>query len=326
MNQNCVLAVTPGDPAGVGLDLTLMLAQKRVQHRIVAVADRKLLEERAKQLDIDVAFVEYKSSQKNLSEIECMHVDCNVSVKPGQADPEYAAYVLNTLDVAIDGCLSGEFDAMVTGPINKETIILSGVEFTGHTEYLAQRTNSSCPVMLLSDDKLRVALATIHIPLSQVAKHITRQRILDVARVLNHDLTTRFGIKHPRIGVCGLNPHAGEGGQLGTEEIDEIVPAIKQLQSENIGVAGPFPADTIFIKNRVSQYDAVLAMYHDQGLPVIKHAAFGEVVNITLGLPIVRTSVDHGTAYDLAGSGKADASSLLSAVSMAAKLCSSSGE
>ena len=322
MNQTSVLAFTPGDPAGIGPDLTLQLASRRQQHRIVVIADRMLLEERAKHLGVDVAFRDYDRGHQPVGEIECLHIDCGVTVHPGQADTGYAAYILETLDIAIDGCLSGEFDAMVTGPVNKETIIRSGIAFTGHTEYLAEKTGSSCPVMLLSDGNLRVALATTHLPLSKVPDSITRRRISDVAKVLHHDLVNRFRIDSPRIGVCGLNPHAGEGGNLGMEEINEIIPAIKELQAKDMVISGPYPADTVFTGKMLSRFDAILSMYHDQGLPVIKHTGFGEVVNITLGLPIIRTSVDHGTAYDVAGSGQADASSLLSALAMAAELSS----
>lgn len=323
MNQSCTLALTPGDPAGIGLDLTLLLARQCPVHRIVVVADRNLLEERAADLNCDVTIRDYTREHKSSGEIECLHIDCGGSVRPGQADPDHADYILKTLDVAVNGCLSGEFDAMVTGPVNKASIILSGTPFTGHTEYLAEKTGADCPVMLLSDGDLRVALATTHLPLSKVPDAITRQRIRNVTRVLHRDLVDRFGLPSPRIGVCGLNPHAGEDGQLGSEETTEIIPAIEDLRAEGIRVSGPIPADTVFTKKRLLGFDAVLSMYHDQGLPVIKHAAFGEVVNVTLGLPIIRTSVDHGTAYDIAGTGQADVSSLSSAVSMAARLSSS---
>ncbi len=322
MNQSRVLAYTPGDPAGIGPDLTLQLASQRQQHRIVAIADRNLLEERAEHLHINPTIRDYDCRHQPTGEIECLHVDCGVAVIPGQADTEYTAYILESLDIAIDGCLSGKFDGLVTGPVNKETIIRSGTAFTGHTEYLAEKTRSDCPVMLLAHGNLRVALATTHLPLSEVPEAITRGRISDIAKVLHHDLVNRFGIASPRIGVCGLNPHAGEGGKLGMEEINEIIPAIEELQAKGMEIAGPYPADTIFTGKMLNRFDAILSMYHDQGLPVIKHAGFGEVVNVTLGLPIIRTSVDHGTAYDIAGSGQGDASSLLSAIAMAAELCS----
>lgn len=314
--------MTPGDPAGIGPDLALQLASRSQRHRIVVIADRKLLQERAEHLHVNPTIRDYDHRHQPTGEIECLHVDCGVSVYPGQADTEYATYILETLDVAIDGCLSGEFDGLVTGPVNKETIIRSGTPFTGHTEYLAEKTESECPVMLLAHGNLRVALVTTHLPLSKVPEAITRSRILEVAKVLHHDLVDRFRIGSPRIGVCGLNPHAGEGGELGMEEINEIIPAVDELQAKGMEISGPYPADTIFTGNMWNRFDAILSMYHDQGLPVVKHAGFGEVVNITLGLPIVRTSVDHGTAYDIAGSGQADASSLLSAIAMAAELSS----
>ncbi len=321
MNRR-VLAFTPGDPAGIGLDLTLQLASRCQRHRIVVIADRKLLEERAKRLHVNPTIRDYDRSHEPTGEMECLHVDCGVTVHPGQADTEYATYILETLDTAIDGCLSGEFDGLITGPVNKQTIISSGTAFTGHTEYLAEKTGSGCPVMLLAHGNLRVALATTHLPLSKVPEAITRGRILDIAKVLHRDLLNRFRIASPRIGLCGLNPHAGEGGKLGMEEINEIIPAIGELQAEGMEISGPYPADTIFTGKMLDRFDAILSMYHDQGLPVIKHAGFGEVVNVTLGLPIIRTSVDHGTAYDIAGSGQADAGSLLSAIAMAAELSS----
>ncbi|MDE0310470.1 MAG: 4-hydroxythreonine-4-phosphate dehydrogenase PdxA [Acidiferrobacterales bacterium] len=322
MDRIRVLAYTPGDPAGIGPDLTLQLASQICQHRIVVIADRNVLKERAKLLHVNPALREYDRSQRSTGEIECLHVDCSATVHPGQPDTKYAEYILETLDIAIDGCLSGEFDGLVTGPVGKEIIIRAGTAFTGHTEYLAKKTKTDCPVMLLCCGNLRVALVTTHLPLSKVPKAVTKDRILSVARVLQHDLVNRFQIASPRIGVCGLNPHAGEGGQLGTEEVSEIRPAIKQLQAEGLEISGPYPADTLFTGKMLDRFDVILSMYHDQGLPVVKHAGFGEVVNVTLGLPMVRTSVDHGTAYDIAATGQADAGSLLSAITMAAELSS----
>ena len=279
-----------------------------------------MLEERSKKLQCKASFCSYNSESQPTDKIEVLHFDCDSSVVPGKGDPSNARYVLNTLDRAVQGCLSREFDAMVTGPVNKEIIARSGIPFVGHTEYLAELTGSKCPVMLLTDGELRVALVTTHIPLNQVAKAITRERVTAVATVLHNDLRSRLDIASPRIGVCGLNPHAGEGGVLGDEEIEKIIPAIEMLQKEGVNAVGPFPADTIFVQNQLEKFDVILAMYHDQGLPVVKYAGFGEVVNVTLGLPIVRTSVDHGTAYDIAGTGCADINSLLSAVEMAREL------
>ena len=316
----CTLALTPGDPAGIGPDLAVLLSKRSTTDRIVVIADRNMLEERSKKLQCEISFCSYDSESQPTDKIEVLHFDCDSPVVPGKGDPSNARYVLKTLDRAVQGCLSGEFDAMVTGPVNKETIARSGIPFVGHTEYLAELTGSKCPVMLLTDGELRVALVTTHIPLNQVAEAITRERVTAVATVLHNDLRSRLDIASPRIGVCGLNPHAGEGGVLGDEEIEKIIPAIEMLQKEGINAVGPLPADTIFVQNQLEKFDVILAMYHDQGLPVVKYAGFGEVVNVTLGLPIVRTSVDHGTAYDIAGTGCADINSLLSAVEMAREL------
>ena len=316
----CTLALTPGDPAGIGPDLAVLLSKRSTTDRIVVIADRNMLEERSKKLQCEISFCSYDSESQPTDKIEVLHFDCDSPVVPGKGDPSNARYVLNTLDRAVQGCLSREFDAMVTGPVNKEIIARSGIPFVGHTEYLAELTGSKCPVMLLTDGELRVALVTTHIPLNQVAEAITRERVTAVATVLHNDLRSRLDIASPRIGVCGLNPHAGEGGVLGDEEIEKIIPAIEMLQKEGVNAVGPLPADTIFVQNQLEKFDVILAMYHDQGLPVVKYAGFGEVVNVTLGLPIVRTSVDHGTAYDIAGTGCADINSLLSAVEMAREL------
>ena len=319
-DRQCTLALTPGDPAGIGPDLTVLLSKRSTTDRIVVIADRNMLEERSKKLQCETSFCSYDSESQPADKMEVLHFDCDSPVVPGKGDPSNARYVLNTLDRAVQGCLSREFDAMVTGPVNKEIIARSGIPFVGHTEYLAELTGSKCPVMLLTDGELRVALVTTHIPLNQVAEAITRDRITAVATVLHNDLRSRLDIASPRIGVCGLNPHAGEGGVLGDEEIEKIIPAIEMLQKEGINAVGPLPADTIFVQNKLEKFDVILAMYHDQGLPVVKYAGFGEVVNVTLGLPIIRTSVDHGTAYGIAGTGSAEINSLLSAVDMAREL------
>ena len=319
-DKQCTLALTPGDPAGIGPDLTVLLSKRSTTDRIVVIADRSMLEERSKKLQCETSFCSYDSESQPADKMEVLHFDCDSPVVPGKGDPSNARYVLNTLDRAVQGCLSQEFDAMVTGPVNKEIIARSGIPFVGHTEYLAELTGSICPVMLLTDGELRVALVTTHIPLNQVAEAITRERVTAVATVLHNDLRNRLDIASPRIGVCGLNPHAGEGGVLGDEEIEKIIPAIEMLQKEGINAVGPLPADTIFVQNQLEKFDVILAMYHDQGLPVVKYVGFGEVVNVTLGLPIVRTSVDHGTAYGIAGTGSAEINSLLSAVEMAREL------
>ncbi len=319
MAKPSTLALTPGDPAGIGPDLAVAVANFRTADRIVAIADVSVLARRATELGFEISFEPYCPNQFN-SHFEVLHVDCPHPVAPGYGDERHMSYLINTLDRAIDGCLSGEFDALVTGPVNKEMMQRGGFDFMGHTEYLASRTGADCPVMLLMTDSLKVALVTTHIPLSEVPEHVTRERIVTIARILHKDLARRFGLESPRIGVCGLNPHAGEGGRLGHEEMSEIMPAIEILQNEGINAAGPYPADTIFASHRLSQFDVILAMYHDQGLPVIKHRGFGDIVNVTLGLPIVRTSVDHGTAYDIAGCGIADAGSMRKALSLASQL------
>ncbi len=245
-------------------------------------------------------------------------------VVPGTLDAGNARHVLGLLDAAIDGCLRGEFDAMVTAPVQKGVLNDAGIPFTGHTEYLAERTGTPLVVMLLVGGGLRVALATTHLALSEVPRAITRERLERIMRILDADLKRRFGIARPRILVAGLNPHAGESGYLGREEIDIIAPAIEALKREGVQVSGPFPADTLFTPRVLAQGDAALAMFHDQGLPVLKHAAFGEAVNVTLGLPIIRTSVDHGTALDLAGGGEVDSGSLKEAIALAFEMAARS--
>ena len=314
------LVFTPGDPAGIGPDLAVALADQPMTDRVVIIADLDILTDRAIQLHRNVAFDAYDADRLDSSAIEVLHLECDHPVTAGQGDPGYADYIMGTLNRAVDGCLSGEFDALVTGPVNKEIMNRSGADFMGHTEYLADRTGADCPVMLLMSENLKVALVTTHIPISQVPDQITCQRIVSIGRILHNDLEKWFGLKSPRIGICGLNPHAGEGGKLGHEEITEIVPAIEILHLENIDATGPVPADTIFASHQVDEFDVILAMYHDQGLPVIKHGAFGSIVNITLGLPIIRTSVDHGTAYGIAGKGSANTGSLQHALSLAGTL------
>jgi 4-hydroxythreonine-4-phosphate dehydrogenase len=248
------------------------------------------------------------------------HVPLAVPSVPGRPDPANARYVLALLDRAIDGTRAGEFDAIVTAPLHKGVINDAGIRFTGHTEYLAARTGAPRAVMLLAAGGLRVALATTHLPLRSVSAAITTESLIEIATILAHELETRFGITAPRIAVCGLNPHAGEGGHLGDEEIRVIAPAVEQLRARGVRVSGPLPADTVFLPQVLKDFDAVLAMYHDQGLPVVKHAGFERAVNVTLGLPLIRTSPDHGTAFDLAGTGRADAGSLRSAVQLAGQL------
>jgi 4-hydroxythreonine-4-phosphate dehydrogenase len=299
------IAVTTGEPAGIGPELAVALLAEEWPARVVLVGDRGLLEDRG---------------GRRVPDANLLHVPLATPSRPGRLEPANAPYVLATLDAAIDGCVTGRFDAMVTAPVHKGVINDAGVHFTGHTEYLAERTGAPLPVMMLAGGGLRVALATTHLPLTAVSAALTGARLAAVLRIIDADLRAKFGIAAPRILVCGLNPHAGEGGHLGREEIEVIEPALRALQAEGLRLTGPVPADTAFLPERLAGHDAVLAMYHDQGLPVLKRAAFGHGVNVTLGLPIVRTSVDHGTALDLAGTGRADPGSLREALRLALEL------
>jgi 4-hydroxythreonine-4-phosphate dehydrogenase len=301
------IAVTTGEPAGVGPELAAaLLDDDWPGARIVLIGDRTLLGQRG---------------GRPIPEAHLVHVPLAAPGVAGKLDAVNARYVLDVLDVAVDGCTTGRFDAMVTAPVHKGVINDAGVPFTGHTEYLATRTGARLPVMMLVGGGLRVALATTHLPLAEVSAAITGERLADVLTIIDADLKTRFGIAAPRILVCGLNPHAGEGGHLGREELDVIEPALARLRAAGLQLTGPVPADTAFLPERIAGHDAVLAMYHDQGLPVLKRVAFGSGVNVTLGLPIVRTSVDHGTALDLAGTGRADPGSLIAATRLAVELC-----
>ena len=317
------LIVTSGEPAGIGPDLCLAIASHDWPFDLVVAADIELLRQRAEQLKLGIQIAPYSSGKHVLHRqdtLRVLHVPTARPVRAGVLDPANADYVLKLLNVAADGCVSGEFDAMVTAPVQKSVINDAGVPFSGHTEYLAERTGGAYPVMMLANTALRVALATTHLPLQQVSAAITDELLTKVIRILDRDLRTRFGIPDPRIVVCGLNPHAGESGHLGREEIEVISPTLERLRKEGLTLIGPAPADTAFTPHMLEQADAVLAMFHDQGLPVIKYAGFGDAVNITLGLPIVRTSVDHGTALSLAGTGKADARSLATAIEMALRM------
>jgi len=300
-----VIAVTSGEPAGIGPDVCLALGQQEFPARIVVLGDRTLLAERACQLGCDV------------SAIMIHHVPLEKSALAGRLDTENAPYVLALLDAALAGCQSGEFAAMVTAPVHKGVINDAGIAFTGHTEYLAEKTGTARVVMMLAGAGLRVALATTHLPLKDVSAAITHDDLETTIRILHADLRSKFGFEQPRILVAGLNPHAGEGGHMGHEEIDVITPVLDKLRAEGMTLVGPLPADTLFTKNVLAGSHAQLAMYHDQGLAVLKYAAFDEGINVTLGLPIIRTSVDHGTALDLAGTGKASPTSLFAAVDAA---------
>lgn len=315
------IIVTSGEPAGIGPDLCLALAARDWPLQLVVAADPALLAERAGRLGADVEIVPADPPQTHRrGRLPVLPIATRASVHAGRLDPANAAYVLEMLDAAADGCRSGVFDAMVTAPVHKGVINDAGVPFLGHTEYLAERLAASHPVMLLVAGTLRVALATTHLALAAVPAAITREGLLATLEVLHAGLRERFGIADPRILVCGLNPHAGESGHLGREEIDVIRPALELAVARGIDARGPLPADTAFTPASLAACDAVLAMFHDQGLPVLKHAGFGRGVNVTLGLPIVRTSVDHGTALELAGTGRADSGSLVAAVELAAAI------
>ena len=294
------IAVTSGEPAGIGPELCVRLAREAFPARIVVIGDRALL--------------------AGCPRIE--HVALARPRVPGQLDPANGRYVVALLERAVDGCLAGEFDAMVTAPVQKSVLNDAGIAFTGHTEFLAQRAKADHVVMMLVGGGLRVALATTHLPLSEVPRAITRQALVKTLTVIDRDLRRRFGLSKPRILVAGLNPHGGESGYLGTEDRDVIAPAVAEAAAAGIAASGPIPADTLFVPERLQNADCALAMYHDQGLPVLKYASFGRGVNVTLGLPFVRTSVDHGTALDLAGSGRADPGSLIEAVKLAIELAS----
>jgi 4-hydroxythreonine-4-phosphate dehydrogenase len=310
-----LFALTPGEPAGIGPDLCLLLAREAQPHALIAIANMKLLAERAQLLGLSIRLIVVSPDcwpvhAAPAGSLYVWDTPLAAPVEPGQLNASNAHYVLQTLTRAGQGCIDGHFAGMITAPVHKGVINDAGIPFSGHTEFLADLTGTEQVVMMLATHGLRVALVTTHLPLKDVAEAITPERLSRVTRILDHDLRTKFGIAHPRILVCGLNPHAGEGGHLGREEIEIIEPTLQQLRGEGINLIGPLPADTLFTPKHLEHCDAVLAMYHDQGLPVLKYKGFGAAVNVTLGLPIIRTSVDHGTALDLAGSGQVDSGSL----------------
>ena len=315
-----LIAVTAGEPAGIGPELCVMLARRSLPARVVFIADEGLLRERAGAAGLPDCRLPRWSGSADPSAFSVLHVPLARPAQPGTLDPANSPYVLRTLETAADGCRDGRFDAMATAPVHKAVINDAGIPFTGHTEFLAERLGAPQVVMMLAGGGMRVALATTHLPLQDVAAAITHDGLERILRVLHGDLVARFAIARPRILVAGLNPHAGESGHLGREEIDVIIPVLERLRSEGYTLEGPLPADTLFQPGRLKHCDCVLAMYHDQGLPVLKYASFGGGINITLGLPVIRTSVDHGTALDLAGSGRASCESLLAAVELAAEL------
>lgn len=309
MSSSKKIAYTIGEPAGIGPELILQLAQSHDLADVCAVGDAQLLQDRANLLGLVWP-----------EQLEIIDIPLKRKAVCGSAHTDNVDAVLAMLNRAIDGCMSNEFAAMVTGPLHKGIINDAGVAFSGHTEYLAERTGGDKPVMLLATESLRVALVTTHLPLKDVSAAITEELIIDICQIVDRDLRNKYGIKQPKLLVCGLNPHAGEGGHLGMEEIEVITPALSKLIAQGINVVGPLPADTLFTPKYLDTADVAIAMYHDQGLPVLKSQGFGNAANITLGLPIIRTSVDHGTAFDLAGTGTADTGSLLTALTVAREM------
>lgn len=318
------LAVTPGEPAGIGPELLIQKVQQGYAHELVAFADPDLLQQRAKCLGLTLklkVFDENKAPTPLLpGQLGIYPITLPKPSHSGILDVGNAQYVLDCLDAAIDACNTNQCSALITGPVQKSIINDAGINFSGHTEYLADKTNTDHVVMMLATTKMRVALTTTHLPLRDVSDAITKDLLHRVIEILSHDLKTKFAIGQPKILVCGLNPHAGEGGHLGNEEIDKISPVISHFKAQGMNIVGPLPADTLFTEKHLSSADAVLAMYHDQGLPVLKYSGFGQAANITLGLPIIRTSVDHGTALDLAGKGIADSGSLDVAINTAVQM------
>jgi len=320
-----VLVLTPGEPAGIGPECAVRLAHSHPEFRLIMVADRALLHSTAERLNIPFKFTNWQPGQAVQAGVTaCYEVPLRAPAISGKLELENAEYVLDCLRHAVRLVRTGQAGALVTGPVHKGVINDAGIPFQGHTEFLAELSGVSRVVMMLATDELRVALVTTHLPLRDVPDAITREAVLETIRITNSELRQRFGINRAHLQVLGLNPHAGEGGHLGREDGEIIAPAIETCLAEGISVTGPVPADTAFTRSALSACDGVIAMYHDQGLPVLKHAGFGKSVNVTLGLPFIRTSVDHGTALDIAGSGKADSSSLYQAVSLAQRMCSDS--
>ena len=320
------LAITPGEPAGIGPDILIKIAQDESPAQLIAICDPKMLEDRANQLSLPLIISEWQKNQifetHRPGHLWVLPVSSTAEVIPGRLDSANANYVLETLTQAAQGCINNTFDAMVTAPVQKSVINEANIPFSGHTEFLQEHAKVDKVVMMLSSPNLRVALVTTHLPLKDVASAVTSDNLRTTLKVLHQDLVSKFGVHDPRILVAGLNPHAGEGGHLGREEIETITPVIRELQKEGMQLEGPLPADTLFTEKYLAKADAVLAMYHDQGLPVLKSQGFGESVNVTLGLPFIRTSVDHGTALEIAGKGLANEESLRAAIDMAYSMAS----
>lgn len=330
MLSNTRVVITPGEPAGIGPDLTVQLAQQSWPVELVVCASPALLQQRAEQLGLPLTLRAYQpgvaAQPQQAGTLTILPIDTAQPVQPGELCVANSDYVLTSLARACDGCLSGEFSALITGPVHKGVINDAGIAFTGHTEFFADRAGGHRVVMMLATEALRVALATTHLPLKAVSDAVTRECLHEVITILHHDLQHKFAIAEPHIYVCGLNPHAGESGHMGREEIDTIIPALNELRQQGIKLTGPLPADTLFQPKYLQHADAVLAMYHDQGLPVLKFQGFGRAVNITLGLPFIRTSVDHGTALELAGLGQAEPGSFITALNLAITMIKSSNE
>jgi 4-hydroxythreonine-4-phosphate dehydrogenase len=330
MVSNYRVVITPGEPAGIGPDLTVQLAQQNWPVELVVCGDGELLRRRAALLGLPLTLRDYQpgvaAQPQQAGTLTLLQVDTAQPVIAGELSVANSHYVLETLARACDGCLNGEFAALITGPVHKGVINDAGIPFTGHTEFFADRAGGDLVVMMLATEALRVALATTHLPLKDVSAAITRDTLHEVITILHRDLQQKFGLPNPHIFVCGLNPHAGESGHMGREEIDTIIPALNELRQQGIQLTGPLPADTLFQPKYLQQADAVLAMYHDQGLPVLKFQGFGRAVNITLGLPFIRTSVDHGTALELAGLGQAEPGSFITALNLAITMIKSSNE
>ena len=330
MRSNLRVVITPGEPAGIGPDLTVQLAQQSWPVELVVCASPALLQQRAAQLGLPLTLRTYQpdaaAEPQQAGTLTVLPIETAETVTPGELCVANSDYVLATLARACDGCLDGEFAALITGPVHKGVINDAGIAFTGHTEFFADRAGGHRVVMMLATEELRVALATTHLPLKDVPAAVTRDRLHEVITILHRDLQQKFAIAEPHIYVCGLNPHAGESGHMGREEIETITPALNELRQQGINLTGPLPADTLFQPKYLQYADAVLAMYHDQGLPVLKFQGFGRAVNITLGLPFIRTSVDHGTALELAGLGQAEPGSFITALNLAITMIKSSNE
>ena len=318
------IAITTGEPAGIGPDIVIHAAQHEYPAELVALSDPEILQQRAALLNLRLELVPFQPSRYNLhrpGRLTILPVRHDFHGSTGLPNTADAGYVLRLLTTACDKCLDGTFDALVTAPVHKGIINDAGYSFTGHTEFLADQCRVTDPVMMLMDNSLKIALLTTHLPLDRVSSHLTGEKLEKVIRIIHADLQSRFAIPEPAILVCGLNPHAGEGGHLGRQEIDIMIPVLNKLRQEGIHLTGPLPADTAFTSSNRGNHDLILTMYHDQGLPVLKSQGFGEIVNITLGLPIIRTSVDHGTALELAGTGKASCTSMVTAITSAIALC-----